>query len=132
MRGLNKVYYLRLEIKDLEEEIKSIPDVSGMNYSGMPHSTGVSDPTYNLVQKKEKLIEKLHKKMDRLVEEIERIENIIEGIDDVEVRAIARKRFIQNKKWEDIGEEMHLDRTSCSKKIRRYFAENKVSHNSHE
>jgi hypothetical protein len=123
MRGLNRVYYLRLEIKDLEEEIKAIPDVSGMNYSGMPHSTGVSDTVFNLVQKKEKLIEKLHRKMDKLVEEIERTENIIEGIEDVEVRAIARKRFIQNKKWEEIGEEMHLDRTSCSKKIRRYFAE---------
>ena len=123
MRGLNKVYYLRLEIKDLEEEIKAIPDVSGMNYSGMPHSTGVSDPTFNLVQKKEKLIEKLHRKMDRLVEEIERIENIIEGIDDVEVRAIARKRFIQNKKWEDIGKEMHIDRTACYRKLKKYIEE---------
>ena len=71
MRGLNKVYYLRLEIKDLEEEIKSIPDVSVMNYSGMPHSTGVSDPTFNLVQKREKLIAKLNRKKDRLIDELE-------------------------------------------------------------
>ena len=121
MRGMNKVYYLKLEIKDLQEEIKAIPDVSAMNYSGMPHSTGVSDPTHHLALKREKLVEKLHKKIDKLVEEIEGIENIIEKIDDIEIRTIARMRFIKNMKWEDIGEQVHLDRTVCSKKVRKYL-----------
>lgn len=124
MRGLNRVYYLKLEIKDIQEEIKAIPDVSGMNYSGMPHSTGVSDPTFNLVLKKEKLIEKLNRKIDKLVEEIERTENIIEGIEDEEVRKIARMRFILNKRWEDIGAEMHIDRTACYRKLKKYCEEN--------
>lgn len=121
MRGLNKVYYLKLEIRDLQEEIKAIPDVSAMNYSGMPHSTGVSDPTHNLALKREKLVEKLHRKIDKLVDEIERIENIISQIEDDEIRTIARMRFIKNMKWEDIGEQVHLDRTVCSKKVRKYL-----------
>lgn len=121
MRGLNKLYYLKLDIKDLQEEIKSIPDVSGMNYSGMPRSTGVSDPTFNLVLKKEKLIERLNIKIGQYLDELMRIENIIDGIDDIEVRTIARMRFIQNMKWEDIGEQVHLDRTVCSKKVRKYL-----------
>lgn len=121
MRGLNKIYYLRLEIKDLEEEIKSIPDVSGMNYSGMPHSTGVSDPTFNLVQKREKLIAKLNRKKDRLIDELERVEDILETIKDDEIRTMARMRFVKNMKWEDIGEVVHLDRTVCSKKVRKYL-----------
>lgn len=124
MRGLNKLYYLRLEIKDLQEEIKSIPDVSGMNYSGMPHSTGVSDPTFNLVWKKEKLIARLNKKMEIYLDELMRIEDIIDKIEDVEVRAIARMRFIQNMKWEDIGAEMHLDRTACYRRLKKYLDEN--------
>ena len=123
-RGLNKLYYLKLDIKDLQEEIKSIPDVSGMNYSGMPHSTGVSDPTFNLVLKKEKLIERLNIKIGQYLDELMRIENIIDGIDDIEVRTIARMRFIQNMKWEDIGEQVHLDRTVCSKKVRKYLDKN--------
>ena len=121
MRGMNRVYYLKLEIKDLQEEIKAIPDVSAMNYSGMPHSTGVSDPTHNLALKREKLVEKLHRKIDKLVDEIERIENIISQIEDDEIRTMARMRFIKNMKWEDIGEQVHLDRTVCSKKVRKYL-----------
>ena len=124
MRGLNKLYYLKLDIKDLQEEIKAIPDVSGMNYSGMPHSTGVSDPTFNLVQKKEKLIERLNIKIGQYLDELMRIENIIDGIEDIEVRTIARMRFILNKKWEDIGEEMHIDRTACYRKLKKYCEEN--------
>ena len=121
MRGLNKLYYLKLDIKDLQEEIKSIPDVSGMNYSGMPHSTNVSDPTFNLVQKKEKLIERLNKKIEKYLDELMRIEDIIDRIEDIEVRTMARMRFVKNMKWEDIGEEVHLDRTVCSKKVRKYL-----------
>ena len=121
MRGLNKLYYLRLDIRDLQEEIKSIPDVSGMNYSGMPHSTDVSDQTFNLVLKKERLIERLNRKIEQYLDELARIENIIDGIEDVEIRTIARMRLIQNMKWEDIGEQVHLDRTVCSKKLRKYL-----------
>ena len=121
MRGLNKLYYLKLDIKDLQEEIKNIPDVSGMSYSGMPHSTDVNDPTFNLVGKKEKLVERLNKKIEEYINELMRIEDIIDHIEDVEVRTIARMRFIQNMKWEDIGEQVHLDRTVCSKKVRKYL-----------
>lgn len=121
MRGMNKLYYLKIEIKDLQEEIRTISNVSGINYSGMPHSTNVSDPTFNLVAKKEKLIERLNIKIGQYLDELMRIEDIIDHIEDVEVRTIARMRFIQNMKWEDIGEEVHLDRTVCSKKVRKYL-----------
>jgi hypothetical protein len=47
--------------------------------------------------------------------------DILETIDDVEIRAMARMRFIKNMKWEDIGEQVHLDRTVCSKKVRKYL-----------
>lgn len=121
MRGLNKIYYLKKEIRDLQLEIDTIPSVSAMNYSGMPHSTGVSDPTHNLALKREKLVDKLNKKQFKLLEEIERVEDVISTIDDVETRAIARKRFILNEKWEAIGEEMHIDRTACYRKLKNYI-----------
>lgn len=120
---MNRVYYLKLEIKELEKEIELVSDVSAMNYSGMPHSTGVNDITYNIIVRKAELIEKLGIKMDKLLKEIERIENIIEKIDDDEIRTMARMRFIKNMKWEDIGEQVHLDRTVCSKKVRKYLKE---------
>lgn len=121
MRGLNKLYYLKIDIENIKEEIKSLPTISSPQVTGMPHGSGVSNPIETYFLKKEKLIEKLNQKIERYTEELVRIEDIIDRIDDVEVRAIARMRFIQNMKWEDIGEKVHLERTTCSKKLRKYI-----------
>lgn len=121
MKGLNKLYYIKREIEDLKEEIKNIPEISGIDMSGMPHSNTVSDPIYNLILKKEKLVIRLNKKIEKYLDELIRIENIIDGIDDIEVRTIARMRFVLNKKWVDIGEEVHLDRTACYRRLKKYF-----------
>lgn len=121
MRGLNKLYYIKIEIEELRLEIKNIPEISGVDMSGMPHSSTVGDPVYNLVQKKEKLIEKLYKKIGKYLDELMRIEGIIDRIEDIEIRAMARMRFISNMKWEDIGEKVGYDRTVCSRKVRNYL-----------
>lgn len=121
MRGLNKLFYIKKEIEYLQAEIKNLPEISGINMSGMPHSNGVSDPVYNLIIKKEKLIARLNKKIEKYLDELARVETIIDAIEDIEVRTIARMRFVQNKKWEKIGGELYMDRTSCSKKLRNYF-----------
>ena len=121
MRGLNKLYYLKLDIENIKEEIRNIPTISSPQITGMPHGTDVSNPIEKYFLKKEALIEKLNQKIEKYTEELIRIEGIIDRIDDVEVRAIARMRFIQNMKWEDIGEKMYLERTTCSKKLRKYI-----------
>ena len=121
MRGLNKLYYLKLDIENIKEEIKNIPTISSPQITGMPHGTDVSNPIENYFLKKEALIEKLNSKIVKYTEELIRIEGIIDGIDDEEVRAIARMRFVQCMKWEDIGEKMYLERTTVSKKLRKYI-----------
>ena len=121
MRGLNKLYYLKLDIENIKEEIKTLPTISSPQMDGMPHGSGVSKPLEMYLLKKEALIEKLNQKVEKYTDELARIEGIIDRIDDVEIRAIARMRFIQNMKWEDIGEGVHLERTTCSKKLRKYI-----------
>ena len=121
MRGLNKLYYLKLDIENIKKEIESIPTISSPQITGMPHGTNVSNPIESYFLKKEQLLEKLNQKIEKYTEELIRIEGIIEQIDDPEIRAIARMRFIQNMKWEDIGEQIHLERTTCSKKLRKYI-----------
>ena len=121
MKRLNKPYYIKIEIEEIKEEIKNIPVICGVNMSGMPHSTSVSDPAYNLLIKKEKLIEKLNRKMEQYIDELMKVESIIDEIEDEEIRVIARMRFIQNKKWVDIGKEVHIDRTACYRKLNNYF-----------
>ena len=121
MRGLNKLYYLKLDIENIKDEIKNLPIISSPSMTGMPHGTDISSPVMSYVLKKEALIEKLNQRIARYTEELIRIENVIDRIDDVEIKAIARMRFIQNMRWEDIGEKIHLERTTCSKKLRKYL-----------
>jgi len=122
MRGLNKLYWLKIDIENIKEEMNTV--ISAIDYSGMPHSTEVSDTVHQMYLKREKLTEKLHKKVNQYLDELIRIENIIDRIEDDEIRAMARMRFVQNMKWEAIGKKVGYDRTVCSKKVRRYF-ENK-------
>lgn len=121
MRGLNKLYYLKLDIENIKEEIRNIPTISSPQITGMPHGTDVSNPIEAYFLKKEKLIEKLNLKIEKYTEELIRIEDIIDTIDDEEVRAIARMRFVQCLKWEEIGEKVHLERTTCAKKLKKYI-----------
>lgn len=121
MRGLNKLYYLKLDIENIKEEIKTLPTISSPQMNGMPHGSGVSKPLEMYLLKKEALIEKLNRKIEKYTEELTRIEDILDKIEDVEVRAIARMRFIQCMKWEDIGYEVGYDRTVCSRKVRKYI-----------
>lgn len=121
MRGLNKLYYLKIDIENIKEEIRSIPIISSPQITGMPHGSEMSSPVESYVFKKEKLEEKLNRKIAKYTEELERIENIIDKIDDAEVRAIARMRLVQGLKWEKIGEKVHQDRTTCAKKLKKYI-----------
>ena len=124
MKGLNKLYYLKLEIENLKEEIKGLAEISSTELTGMPHGTGVSNPTEQYFLKKEKLLERLNKKLGRYIDERETIENKIEKIDDAEVRVIARLRFIDNLIWEEIGKKMNLDRSVCYRKLNKYLNTN--------
>lgn len=121
MRGLNKLYYLKIEIENIKEEIRSIPTMTSSQITGMPHGSGISNPVVSYILKKEALIERLDKKIAEYTEELVRIEDIIDKIDDPEVKAIARMRFVQCFKWEEIGEKVHLERTTCAKKLKKYI-----------
>lgn len=121
MRGLNKLYWLKIDIENIKDEIKSLPTITSSQTNGMPHGSGISKPVESYLLKKESLIEKLNQKIEKYTEELARIEDIIDRIDDIDVKAIARMRFIQNMRWEDIGDKIHLERTTCSKKLRKYL-----------
>ena len=121
MRGLNKLYYLKIDIENIKDEIKSLPIISSPQTNGMPHGSGVSKTVEMYLLKKEALIEKLNQKIEKYTSELVRIEDIIDRIDDVEIRTMARMRFIKNMKWEDIGNAIGYDRTVCSRKVRKHI-----------
>lgn len=121
MKGLNKLYYLKIEIENLKNEIKGLAEISSTELTGMPHGTGVSNPTEEYFLKKNRLMEKLNYKLEKYIDEMTIIENKIENIEDAEVRTIARLRFIDNLKWREIAKKVSMDRSACYRKLNKYF-----------
>lgn len=121
LRGLNKLYWLKIDIENIKKEIASIPTISSPLLTGMPHGTGISNPVVTYVIKKEELIERLNQKISKYTEELARIESIIDRIDDVEIRTIARMRFVLCLGWEEIGRSTNYDRTVCYRKLKKYL-----------
>lgn len=58
--------------------------------------------------------------------ECEKIENYIKAIDDIEIKFIAEKYFLENKTFEQIGRVMNYDRRTVSRKLECWL---KVAHN---
>lgn len=121
MKNLNRLYWLKREIKRIENQIKELTVLKANAMSGMPSAKKVSSPVEQFVMQLERLTEKLELKNAELVTETERIEGYIEGIEDEQIRLIARMRFIDHMKFQDIGDELFMDRTTVSKKLNRYL-----------
>jgi hypothetical protein len=122
MRKINKLYYLKLEINEIKNEIKDLAEISSPSLTGMPSGGGTpSDPTYQFVMKKQKLMEKLNDKLEVYIDELTRTENIIDNIEDAETRLIARLRLVENLEWKEIAKRVNLDRSVCYRKIKKYL-----------
>ena len=120
MKNLNKLYWIKKEIKQLEEQIAELTVISAITMNGMPKGSGVSSPVEKYNERLEKLKEKLAIKKANLIAEEERLEKYIDGIEDAEIRVYARGRFIECKSYEQIGNENFVDRTTVAKKLRHY------------
>ena len=121
MKRLNKLYWLKKEIEQLEMQIKELTILSAMAMSGMPSGNTVSSPVEKFYDRLDKLRTKLQSKLNEYITEKERIEEYIENIADPEIRVIARLRFIDNEDFQTIGNEMFMDRTTAYRKLKKYF-----------
>ena len=127
IRNLSRYYFIKKEIDQLEEQLKELSDsvIGSPAISGMPSSHGNTSPIEQLIIKKNKLEEKLLRKKNELLEEQIYIENYLETIKDERIRIIIRERFINCKKWEEIGRAMYFDRTTPYYAVKRYLKGNK-------
>ena len=122
IKQLNKLYYIKKNIKELEDELKELNNLGSAPLNDMPKADGkTSNPTELFVIRKNRILEKLTKNYVKYLTEYEKINNFIDSLEDEEVKLIARLRFIKHEDWETIGQEVHADRTTPSKKIRRYL-----------
>ena len=123
MKNLNKLYWIKREIEQIEERMKELTVLSAVSFSGMPSGNTVSSPVEKFNERLDKLKRKLAVKHAESLEEEERIESYIETIEDAEIRVLARARFIECKSWQKIGDENFMDRTTAYKKVNNYIRE---------
>ena len=121
MKNLNKLYWLKKEVTQIEDQIRELTILSAFEMSGMPSSNSVSSPVEKFYNRLDKLRTKLEKAKEKVVVEKERLESYIETIEDAEIRVLARARYLECKTWEVIGNENHMDRRTASRKLEKYF-----------
>lgn len=90
---------LRKRAEQLEDEAKSIKAVV---IDGMPKGSGIKDNVGNVVANIEKIRSEYLHKYDEALCELYKIERTIERLESPVERMIMRKRYIENKRWEDI------------------------------
>ena len=89
------------ELQQLEQLMRS---PASPNMDGMPKGgSGPSNPVESLVVKHMTLEERYKAKIEALAEEQDKIETLIECLDPTE-RTLARFRYIDGLRWEDVCE----------------------------
>ncbi len=132
-KELDKIYYLNLEIQKLKEEIKALnqrSETSAAKLNGLPGGNQFGDKTGNLAIKKVMLEERLRKTVERLLDARRELEIWLEEVDDPELRMIVRYRAAYNLGWQEIGDEMGMDRRTAARKY-DCFRKQHFAHNAH-
>lgn len=101
-KELSKYFELKREVKDLEERIENV------------------DKLEESLTKVE-LVSLLTEKRISALEQYLEIERFIEQVEDVELRNIMRYRFLDLYTWDMIADIMYMDRSTVSKKVKRYI-----------
>ena len=68
-----------------------------------------------------RLKETLSRKSDELLEMLNDVEEYMDGIDDGEIRALIRYRYIDGMSWRDVGKAVHMNEDAARKKLERYL-----------
>ena len=126
MKRLNKLYWLKRRVSQIENQIKELTILSAFEMSGMPSGNSVSSPVEQFYNRLDKLRKKLVKAKEAVVKEIARLEKCLSSIEDEEIQTLAWARFVECKSWEQIGEENNMERTTAYKKLKNYFEKDEL------
>lgn len=119
-KDLNKYYYLKKEIENLEERI--ITFGVGVSSVKIKELDVDSSPKFCSIQEKISELKDLwiEKRVEALEEYI-KIEHYISNIEDSEIRQIMRYRYLDLKKWDDIDTLLHNGINYSKKKYYKYL-----------
>lgn len=129
-KELSQYYWLNKEVKQLENRIIEFGD--GVGAIKVKDDISTNHPSVVSIQERKiDLVNQLIQAKLNAIEKYLEIERYIETVEDSEIRQLMRYRYLYLYDWFTIGEEMGCDRTTASKKLRKFIKKNKNSHNSH-
>lgn len=122
---LSGIYYINKEIEILETELYDLRNnqnfYSKNIISDMPRGGQAKDMFVEFTEKLRAIEQMLQYSLKKLQLERLKVEEFLNTVADPELRLIMRLRAVNNMKWEDIGFEIGLERTTVSKKFLKYF-----------
>ena len=132
-RELMSLIYIQARINRISERLAELEEEDGlgsMNMDGMPHGSTPGDPVSRIALARVALHEKLLCMKADLLEKELAITEYIESVEQPDIRLIMELRFIEGRDWFNIAAEWeektgkYADRTTLSKKVRKYLREN--------
>lgn len=133
MRTMTRLYWLRTEnrdllkrIKDYDEKIEELTNLSSAPINDMPKGSGVGNPTEKYIVKLLELKEKRQSLIFKSIEVETETEEYIKGVDDPEIRTIMRKYYIDGMSWNEIARiyyKRNCDGSTPRKKVNIYLKE---------
>ena len=130
-KELNQIYFLNQELERLEEELSVMEHKSLVKnplLSGMPYGSGFSNKTADYAIQVNEIKRLIGITIDQILKTRAEMEKFLQEIDDPELRMILRLRSIQHLGWQEIGEELGMDRRTASRKYQK-FCQKKFAHN---
>ena len=123
LKELSQYYWL---VREMErdrvrlEQMRLGADLGAVTLTGMPHGTGVSDPTGQRGMALADLERLLDEKYTRCAEECLRIETYISTVEDSLTRQIMELRFVEFLTWDQVAVRIGGGNSSSSVKMRVY------------
>lgn len=121
---INSIYYINKEIAKLQEELYMLKNKNffkSNNLTGMPKGNIEADVFVDYAEDVRTLESMLQYTLKKLQVERKKIEDFLNTVEDAELRLIIRLRAVNNMKWEEIGEELGMNRRTASRKFLNYF-----------
>lgn len=118
-KELSQLYYLKKEIRDLEQRIKELETAATdctTKITGLPHGTGINDKIGNYAAQIADLKSLLDLNLKKCFYELNRVNRFISNVQNSEMRLILTLRYTQNLSWKNIAFTMNYQDESVPRK----------------
>lgn len=112
-----EIEQIDLTIYELEKTVIGSSKLSEVSiFSGK-----INNPTEQIGIKLSKLKDKLNLKKEELLIKLDEIDVFLSTVTDLEVSTIIRIKYINCKSWNEVANELYIDRTTAYKKVKAYL-----------